>query len=183
MYLDNYPLLPLVYIADTRSPVLLRWFLDRSNFASVVLFFDEPVTVNRNASYGISIGFPPTPANTNTLIVTNVTYLSHNTEVVLSITLPPYLISVLSTETTSIYFLLAANSVYDFAVVPNGNAALAGLTAQVEGSPGMFARYAIKVSFFNTFVIVDCSGCPTGYYTSTSCTLHSDRICSPCGSW
>jgi hypothetical protein len=135
------PLLPSSYVADSSGPLLKRWFIDRSSYKAVYLFFDEPVITRLNISIVLSLGLPTPSSSTYNVNITSITYPNDNTEVEISlpeVCLPSIticsttLMQTIKSSTSAIYLQLAANTIIDFAMVPNGNSAV---TLQ-EGSPG-----------------------------------------------
>ena len=136
-------MLPLIYIPDTSPPFLVRWYVNRETFNSLLLYFNEPVTLSPNASFAIKfieLGNTHYPFN-----ITSVAYADYNTQVTLNAAnrcIPSAnqcltsLESLFRAATDTAYLLMSANSVFDFAAIANGNIAITDINAIVQGAPG-----------------------------------------------
>eukprot|EP01041_Mallomonas_annulata_P003287 gene3287-6514_t len=183
------PLVPGTFVADTTSPVLQKWYLDRQR-GYIHMFFDEPIHVFRVFRIYLYVDRPthfqnatsvPSPTDVSyetqgTVAVVNVRRLCHtNTSIIVpeasfSITnCDPlsYLGKVTNSGSTKQELLLPLflsmdySAVRDRAQKPNFAVGVSFNFAMKEGNP-------------------DCSLCEPGYYVAVNCTAHSDRICRPC---
>jgi hypothetical protein len=158
---------PNDYYADVTGPVLERWFIGRDTFSTLYLFFDEPCKVMPGAVYTLYIG----GANVGyTLNIVRYSYSSFNKEIRAEFSnscLPSnssclsYISTILAASSDSLYLSISSNSVNDYALIPNPNAAYNSI---LQGQP-------------------ICSPCEQGLYMASNCTSSSDRVCSKCGSW
>lgn len=150
--IDSFPLLPRQYTSDSVGPKLERWFINRDTYASLFLFFDEPVRSRVNASYSISFASQLNTAYS--LFVSSIDYKNLNTEVTIGFgsscypsnaTCTSRLPSILQRSIETLYLNIASDSLIDFALIPNGNVAIGGNTALKQGDPGR----ELRVSMFH----------------------------------
>ena len=177
----NYtPRLPDLYVPDTTSPSLVRWYIDRETYI-MYLIFDEPVTLVNVSSINFF------KSNSENVIVTPgykfviteheydslginvnlkledycITYYTLKDGDIVCTTSVYTTINDQSHPSSALYISLPQSSFQDRAYAPNLINEISGDNLLVEFGP-------------------ECTLCPSGYFVSKECTSHSDRICSKC---
>jgi hypothetical protein len=173
--LGGDPITPNVFTPDITSPTVVFWFADMANF-QIHIRFDEPVIITNITAFTMWQGKPSlglfsysfntvsaitaSPTDPKEFIISLHDYCLNSTRP-LSLCGDDTLSHLISTTIYPLYLSCSQLGAKDLAQNPNLLTAILLANPLVAGAP-------------------DCSLCDPGFYISTNCTSHSDRVCSPC---